>query len=133
MYAQTVFHNEQRLLAVAEDVSSKYARRTQKEFEKIAAYIQEMARGKKGNYMVFFPSYKMMHQVWDCFTGREGVQSIPSANIPPITQNPISDFSLCAENLSKNSSLCTSPMPLSWQMQSVSCCTPSLPVKQSQT
>ncbi len=74
VYAQTVFDNEQRLLAVAEDVSSKYARRTQKEFEKIAAYIQEMARGKKGNYMVFFPSYKMMHQVWDCFTGREGVR-----------------------------------------------------------
>lgn len=73
VYAKTVFDKEQRLLAVAEDVSSKYTRRTQQEFEKIAAYIYETAKGKQGNYMVFFPSYKMMYQVWDSFANREGV------------------------------------------------------------
>ncbi len=66
VYAQTVFEKEQRLLAVAADVTSRYARRNQQEFEKIAAYIYETAKGKKGNYMVFFPSYKMMQQVWEC-------------------------------------------------------------------
>ncbi len=73
VYAKPVFDKEQRLLAVAEDVSSKYTRRTQQEFEKIAAYIYETAKGKQGNYMVFFPSYKMMYQVWDSFANREGV------------------------------------------------------------
>ena len=47
--------------------------RSQQEFEKIATYIYETAKGKQGNYMVFFPSYKMMYQVWDCFVNREGV------------------------------------------------------------
>ncbi len=51
---------------MAADVTSRYARRNQQEFEKIAAYIYETAKGKKGNYMVFFPSYKMMQQVWEC-------------------------------------------------------------------
>lgn len=73
VYAQTVFEKEQRLLAVARDVSSKYTRRNQQEFERIASYILEAARGKKGNYMVFFPSYKMMEQVFECFREREGV------------------------------------------------------------
>ncbi|NBH14678.1 ATP-dependent DNA helicase [Lachnospiraceae bacterium] len=71
VYAQSVFEKEQRLLAVAEDVTSKYARRNQQEFEKIAAYIYETAKGKKGNYMVFFPSYKMMRQVFECLMQRD--------------------------------------------------------------
>ncbi len=71
VYAQTVFEKEQRLLAVAEDVTSKYTRRNQQEFEKIASYIYEAAKGKTGNYMVFFPSYKMMRQVWECLTERD--------------------------------------------------------------
>lgn len=73
VYAQTVFANEQKLVAVAKDVSSKYTRRTPQEFEKIAAYIYEAAKAKNGNYIVFFPSYKMMEDVWECFVRREGV------------------------------------------------------------
>lgn len=71
VYAQTVFEKEQRFLAVAEDVTSRYARRNQQEFEKIASYIYETAKGKKGNYIVFFPSYKMMRQVWECLMQRD--------------------------------------------------------------
>jgi len=73
VYASTVFENEQRLLAVGTDVSSKYARRTKREFQRIAAYIYETAKGKTGNYMVFFPSYKMMNQVWEEFLEQEGI------------------------------------------------------------
>lgn len=73
VYAQSVFGKEQKLLAVARDVSSKYTRRTQQEFEKIASYIYEAAKAKSGNYMAFFPSYKMMEDVWQCFVQREGV------------------------------------------------------------
>lgn len=67
VYARTVFSKEQRLLVIGTDVSSKYTRRNEGEFAKIARYIYETAQGKKGNYMVFFPSYKMMEQVLDKF------------------------------------------------------------------
>ena len=52
-----------RLLAVGRDVSSRYTRRNQAEFEKIAEYILQMAEARKGNYLVFFPSYAYLEQV----------------------------------------------------------------------
>lgn len=67
VYAKTVFSEEQRLLVIGTDVSSKYTRRNEAEFAKIARYIYETAQGKKGNYMAFFPSYKMMEQVLEKF------------------------------------------------------------------
>ncbi len=73
VYAQTVFGREQSFLAVGTDVSSKYARRTVKEFQKIAAYIYEAAKARKGNYMVFFPSYQMMEQVVAQLLERPGI------------------------------------------------------------
>ena len=63
VYAKSVFLREQSLILVAEDVSSKYTRRNQEEFRRIAGYIQETVRAKRGNYMVFFPSYKLLEQV----------------------------------------------------------------------
>lgn len=73
VYAQTVFGEQQRFLAVGADVSSKYTRRTEGEFQKIASYIHQAAQGKQGNYIVFFPSYKMMGQVWESFLAIGGV------------------------------------------------------------
>ena len=67
VYAETAFSEEQRLLLIGRDVSSKYTRRNQNEFEKIASYIAQTARAKRGNYMIFFPSYKMMQQVYEVF------------------------------------------------------------------
>lgn len=67
VYAETAFSEKQRLLLLAGDVSSKYTRRNAVEFERIAAYIRATAQAKKGNYMVFFPSYKMMQQVYEVF------------------------------------------------------------------
>ncbi len=73
VYAQTVFGEQQRFLAVGADVSSKYTRRTEGEFQKIASYIHQAAQGKQGNYIVFFPSYKMMGQVWESFLAIGGI------------------------------------------------------------
>lgn len=67
VYAETTFEEEQSLLLLARDVSSKYTRRNQNEFIRIAQYIKKTGRAKKGNYMVFFPSYKMMQQVYEEF------------------------------------------------------------------
>ena len=49
---------------VARDVTSKYTRRTASEYERIFSYIETAVATKKGNYMVFFPSYKMMQEVY---------------------------------------------------------------------
>ena len=67
IYAQSTFDETQRLLALGRDVSTKYTRRGPAEYEKIARYIRAAIRSKKGNYMVFFPSYKMMQDVYDVF------------------------------------------------------------------
>lgn len=67
IYAESTFAESQRLLAFAPDVSTKYTRRGPAEYLRIAQYIQVAVEGKEGNYMVFFPSYKMMQDVYEVF------------------------------------------------------------------
>ena len=74
VYAHSVFTEDQRLLFVGRDVSSKYTRRTPEEFYRIASYIYKIAQAKKGNYIAFFPSYKMMLDVEEQFEYLAGDQ-----------------------------------------------------------
>ncbi len=67
IYAESTFQERQRLLLFGNDVSTKYTRRNEKEFQKIAEYIVKTVYCKKGNYMIFFPSYKLMNQVYEAF------------------------------------------------------------------
>ena len=67
VYATSVFQEEQRLLLVGRDVSSLYKRRNTTEFQKIASYIYQTAKAKRGNYIAFFPSYKFMEEVYQQF------------------------------------------------------------------
>ena len=67
VYADSAFREEQRLLFVGRDVSSLYTRRTIGEFRRIALYIQQVLRAKKGNYLIFFPSYRFMEDVYEQF------------------------------------------------------------------
>lgn len=76
VYALSPFPEENRLLLVAGDVSSRYTRRNRREYEKVADYIQAMAEGKQGNYMAFFPSYqylKAVEDVWGERIEKEGM------------------------------------------------------------
>ncbi len=72
VYARTAFSQDQRLLVIAKDVSSLYTRRNPAEFARIASYIYETCMAKKGNYLIFFPSYKMMEQVYEAFLDAAG-------------------------------------------------------------
>lgn len=63
VYAHSVFDAGQRLLLIGADVSSRYTKRTPQEFARIASYIKCITSAKKGNYLAFFPSYKMMLEV----------------------------------------------------------------------
>lgn len=67
VYANSPFETDNRCILVATDVSSKYTRRNMKEYEKVAFYIKETAKAKQGNYLVFFPSYEYMEQVYEIF------------------------------------------------------------------
>lgn len=75
VYAQSVFNPAKRALFIAGDVTSKYTRRSEDEYYKIALYIEEVVKNRHGNYMVFFPSYAFMNIVYqkyvENFGGRE--------------------------------------------------------------
>lgn len=63
IYVDSPFDNRKRLLAVAEDVSSRYTMRNETQYRRIFNYILQTVSCKKGNYMVFFPSYQYMMEV----------------------------------------------------------------------
>lgn len=66
IYIPSPFPKKNRQIMVGNDVSSRYKLRTPAMYEKIAKYIDIMVHGKQGNYMAFFPSYKMMNDVYEC-------------------------------------------------------------------
>lgn len=67
VYAKSVFREDKKALFLASDVTTKYTRRTQDEYQKIARYIYEVTRNRNGNYMVFFPSHLFLRQVQQVF------------------------------------------------------------------
>jgi Rad3-related DNA helicase len=67
IYAESSFDAKNRLIAIGNDVSTKYTKRSQTMYQKYAEYIVDVIAAKKGNYLVFFPSYLFMEKVWDAF------------------------------------------------------------------
>ena len=63
VYAKSTFDPAKKKVLLGLDVSTKYTRRTPAEYQKIASYIQQITDSRQGNYLVFFPSYKMMTDV----------------------------------------------------------------------
>jgi len=63
IYAESAFQPENRRVFIAGDVETRYSRRGDETYAKIAAYIETLCEGKCGNYIAFFPSYKMMNEV----------------------------------------------------------------------
>ncbi len=65
VYAKSSFTPDQRRIVIANDVTSKYTRRSVSEYRRIAGYIEEFVQAKQGNYIIFFPSYAFLRQVKD--------------------------------------------------------------------
>ena len=63
IYVQSPFPKENRRILIGSDVSSRYTRRNREEYRKIAGYIARCVWQRQGNYMVFFPSYRLMEDV----------------------------------------------------------------------
>lgn len=68
VYAPSPFDPHNRKILIASDVSARYTRRNETEYRRFASYISAFINSKLGNYMVFFPSYKVMNEVYEVFT-----------------------------------------------------------------
>ncbi|MDO4275344.1 MAG: ATP-dependent DNA helicase [Eubacteriales bacterium] len=67
IYVASPFSREKRCILTGGDVSSRYTRRNYTEYRRIAEYIARVVWQKQGNYMVFFPSYKLMEDVYEVY------------------------------------------------------------------
>ncbi|MCR5753970.1 MAG: ATP-dependent DNA helicase [Acetatifactor sp.] len=70
VYARSVFHAEKRGLFIANDVTSKYTRRSEEEYLHIAEYIHQIVYMREGNYMVFCPSYAFLKTVYETYVSK---------------------------------------------------------------
>ena len=70
VYARSVFDPSKRGLFIATDVTSRYSRRNENEYIRIAEYIHKAVTVNPGNYMVFFPSYAFMSKVTAIYEDR---------------------------------------------------------------
>ncbi|MDO4262254.1 MAG: ATP-dependent DNA helicase [Eubacteriales bacterium] len=64
VYARSPFDQEKRLLLIGTDVSSRYSRRGEREYDRMAEYIRRTVEGRRGNYLIFCPSYRLLEQVY---------------------------------------------------------------------
>jgi Rad3-related DNA helicase len=101
IYLNSPFDVENRALLISDKISTKYVDR-ENSYSKIAEQINTVVNIKKGNYIVFFPSYSYMNEVYDELTNR-----YPDINInmqsPSMTQNEREDFiGLFQSNPKKN-------------------------------
>lgn len=63
------FPRDNLCLLIGDTISTKYKDR-ENTYLDVVKYIEEFISRKKGNYFVFFPSYKYMEYVYDCFIDR---------------------------------------------------------------
>lgn len=76
IYIPSPFPKEHRGLFTGIDVSSRYRLRGPVQYRKIAKYLDIMAHGKPGKYMAFFPSYKMLEDIYDAVLEEGYLQDI---------------------------------------------------------
>lgn len=67
IYAKSAFDPKKLSVFIASDVTSRYTRRGEDEYYRIAAHIEEVTSAKAGNYMIFFPSYAFARAVYEAY------------------------------------------------------------------
>ena len=68
VYIDSSFDTKKRLLINGVDVSTRYAMRSREMYQRYATYIFRVVKAKMGNYLIFFPSYRFMEDVYQEFT-----------------------------------------------------------------
>lgn len=69
IYIDSSFDTEKRLLMNGVDVSTRYTMRSKEMYHRYAEYIFRTVKVKMGNYLIFFPSYRFMEDVYQEFAG----------------------------------------------------------------
>ena len=64
VYAKSPFLEENKILLIGKEVSTKYTMRSPEMYRRIADQILRAARIKPGNYLVFFPSHRVLEEVY---------------------------------------------------------------------
>lgn len=64
VYAESAFDRRRCRLLIGSDVTTRYTRRGEEEYRRIAGYIYETVKKRYGNYMIFFPSYSFLQGVY---------------------------------------------------------------------
>lgn len=72
IYVESAFPKDNRLVLLGRDVSTKYTLRGPVMYKRIAEYIFQTAESRKGNYIAFFPSYRMLDEVYAYFLEKQG-------------------------------------------------------------
>lgn len=67
VYAKSTFDPGKKALFIGTDVTSRYTRRSEEEYFKIARYLHEITRMRHGNYMIFFPSHSFLQSVYEAY------------------------------------------------------------------
>ena len=67
VYAESAFNKDRLGVFLCRDVTSRYKQRNVDTFFKMARYIYEVTESRRGNYLVFFPSYSFMSEVYASF------------------------------------------------------------------
>ena len=81
IYAESPFEPDKRLLLLGNDVSTKYTRRGPEMYQKYAEYVMHVIKGRTGNYIAFFPSYRFLEKVWEVF------MELPQEQIEVVVQS----------------------------------------------
>ena len=68
VYIDSSFDKKKRLLMNGVDVSTRYTMRSREMYQRYATYIFRVVKAKLGNYLIFFPSYRFMEDVYQEFT-----------------------------------------------------------------
>ena len=68
VYIDSLFDAKKRLLMNGVDVSTRYTMRSREMYQRYAIYIFRVVKAKMGNYLIFFPSYRFMEDVYQEFT-----------------------------------------------------------------
>lgn len=67
VYASSIFDPSRLGVFIDTAVTSRYARRGAEEYRKIAEHIRGIVSCMRGNYMVFFPSYVFLQNVYEAY------------------------------------------------------------------
>ncbi|SCW65472.1 Rad3-related DNA helicase [Lachnospiraceae bacterium C10] len=63
IYAQSHFPQERQKILIGRGVTTTYKNRSMEMYDSYASYIKKILFSKKGNYMIFFPSYGLLHSI----------------------------------------------------------------------